>query len=116
MALRNGGVLRRKKSALDPQTILPDNRFAHLATRCRLGLLSNTDPIHVAYLEGHFSFVRHFQARIYSNEVGASKPSPAIYQAALDALGTRPVETLYIDDIAEYAEAARRLACLIHKS
>lgn len=95
--------------ALDRQIILPDNLFAQLAKRCRLGLLSNTDPIHVAYLEGHFSFLRHFPVRIYSNEVGASKPSPAIYQAALAALGVAPAEALYIDDIAEYAEAARQL-------
>jgi putative hydrolase of the HAD superfamily len=96
-------------SVIVPETILPDSLFAGLATRCRLGLLSNTDPIHVAYLEGHFSFLRYFPVRIYSNEVGASKPSPAIYQAALAALGTRPNEALYIDDIAEFAEAARRL-------
>jgi HAD superfamily hydrolase (TIGR01509 family) len=53
--------------------------------------------------------VRHFPVRIYSNQVGASKPSPAIYEAALAALGTRPSEALYIDDIVEFAEAARRL-------
>ena len=96
-------------STLDPKTILPDNLFAQLATRCRLGLISNTDPIHAAYLEGYFSFVRYFPVRIYSNEGGVSKPSPAIYQAALAALGVTPAEALYIDDIAEYAEAARQL-------
>lgn len=96
-------------STLDPEPILPDNLFAQLATRCHLALLSNTDPIHVAYLERHFSFVHHFPVRIYSNEVGTSKPSPAIYHAALSALGVTPAEGLYIDDISEYAEAARQL-------
>lgn len=95
--------------ALDPQTILPNDLFSRLATQCRLGLLSNTDPIHAAHLEGHFSFVHHFSARVYSNAVGARKPSPTIYQVALAALGVTPAETLYIDDIAEYAEAARQL-------
>jgi glucose-1-phosphatase len=95
--------------ALDPQTILPNDLFARLATHCRLGLLSNTDPIHAAYLEGNFSFVRHFPVRVYSNEVGARKPSRVIYQVALAALGATPAETLYIDDIAEYAETARQL-------
>lgn len=95
--------------ALDPQTILSDELFETLSVRSRLGLLSNTDPIHAAHLERHFSFVRHFPARIYSNAVGASKPSPAIYHAALRALAVAPPEALYIDDIEEYAEAARQL-------
>jgi HAD superfamily hydrolase (TIGR01509 family) len=72
-------------------------------------LLSNTDRIHVKHLETHFSFVRFFQTRIYSNEVRTSKPSPVIYEAVLTALDVTPAEALYIDDIAEYADAARQL-------
>jgi FMN phosphatase YigB (HAD superfamily) len=94
---------------LDPQPILDEGLFAKLATRCRLGLLSNTDPLHSALLEAQFSFMRHFPARIYSCRVGASKPSQAIYRAALDAVGVQAAEAVYIDDIAEYAEAARQL-------
>ena len=95
--------------ALDPQTILPDSLFAELASRCRLGLLSNTDPIHSARLEERFSFVRHFPVRIYSNEIGARKPSATIYRSALAALEVSAAEALYIDDIAEFVEAAREL-------
>ena len=95
--------------ALDPQTILPDDLFAQLAPRCRLALLSNTDPIHVEALETCFSFVHHFPVRVYSNQVGASKPSATIYLAALRALGVKPAEALYIDDIAAYADSAREL-------
>ena len=95
--------------ALDPHTILPDSLFTELASRCRLGLLSNTDPIHSACLDKNFSFVRHFPVRIYSNEVGARKPSAMIYEKALAALGVSPEEVLYIDDIAEFVEVARGL-------
>jgi FMN phosphatase YigB (HAD superfamily) len=95
--------------ALHPQTILPDSLFTDLASRCRLALLSNTDPIHAARLEESFSFVRHFPVRIYSNEVGARKPSATIYQRALAALDVSAAETLYVDDIAEFVEAAREL-------
>jgi FMN phosphatase YigB (HAD superfamily) len=94
---------------LDPQTILSERLFEQLGARCRLGLLSNTDPLHSAHLESRFPFMRHFPTRIYSCSIGASKPSPAIYQAALDAVGVTPAEALYIDDIAEYAQAAREL-------
>jgi len=95
--------------ALDPQTILPDRLFMELASRCRLGLLSNTDPIHAARLEESFSFVRHFSVRIYSNEVGARKPSATIYRSALEALDVSASDAVYIDDIAEFVEAAREL-------
>jgi FMN phosphatase YigB (HAD superfamily) len=95
--------------ALDPQTILPDRLFTDLASRCRLGLLSNTDPIHAARLEESFSFVRHFPVRVYSNEVGARKPSATIYRSALAALDVSAPEALYIDDIDEFVEAAREL-------
>jgi putative hydrolase of the HAD superfamily len=95
--------------ALDPEPMLDEALFAKLAKRFRLALLSNTDPLHSAHLESHFAFVKHFPIRIYSNRVGASKPSPAIYSAALDALGVLPSEVLYIDDIPDYAAAALRL-------
>jgi FMN phosphatase YigB (HAD superfamily) len=94
---------------LNPETILSESLFARLGTRCRLALLSNTDPIHVECLEQRFSFGRHFSVRIYSCSVGASKPSPAIYQAALEKLGVAAHEALYIDDIQEFVDAARRL-------
>ena len=96
-------------SALDPETILKESLFAKLAARCRLAVLSNTDPLHSAVLEANFSFLRHFPARIYSCRVGASKPAPAIYQAALHAVDVTAAEALYIDDIAEYVEAARTM-------
>lgn len=95
--------------ALDPQTILDDKLFAHLSARCRLALLSNTDPLHAAYMESHFTFGRYFPTRIYSCRVGASKPSPQIYRAALAAMELAAGETVYIDDVAEFVEAARAL-------
>lgn len=96
--------------ALDPETILSDRLFARLATCCQLALLSNTDPIHATYLEQHFAFVRHFPTRIYSCNLGLRKPDPAIYHAALNALGVSPAEALYIDDIDVFVDAARKLA------
>jgi HAD superfamily hydrolase (TIGR01509 family) len=96
-------------SALDPEPILEETLFEKLGKRYRLALLSNTDPLHSAHLEGHFAFMKHFPVRVYSWRVGASKPSPAIYVAALGALGISPAEALYIDDIAEYAAAAQQL-------
>jgi glucose-1-phosphatase len=98
-------------STLDPAPILPIPLFESLSKHYRLGLLSNTDPIHVAKLESTYEFFRFFPAavRTYSCSVGASKPNPIIYQAALKACKTRAQEAVYIDDILAYVEAARRL-------
>jgi len=98
-------------STLDPDPILPIQFFASLSKRYRIGLLSNTDPIHVAKLESTYDFFQFFPpaVRTYSCSVGASKPNPIIYQAALKACKSRAQETVYIDDILAYVEAARRL-------
>jgi glucose-1-phosphatase len=96
-------------SVLDPQTILPDLLFERLATKCRLALLSNTDPIHVAHIEATYPFVRHFPVRVYSCRVGSSKPSPAIYHHALREVGALPDEAMFIDDLQENVLAAASL-------
>jgi putative hydrolase of the HAD superfamily len=95
--------------ALDPKPIQDNTFLEKLSTRFRLGLLSNTDPIHVAHLESTYSFFKYFPARTYSCTVAASKPNPVIYQKALMASKVRAEEALYIDDIPAYVEAAQRL-------
>jgi len=96
-------------SILDPDTILPEQLFERLAAKCRLALLSNTDPIHVAHFEATIPFVRHFPARVYSCRAGASKPSPAIFHRVLREVDALPEEAMFIDDIRENAAAAARL-------
>lgn len=46
---------------------------------------------------------------IFDDEEGISKPDERIYLLALDRLGLRPEEVLFIDDKRENVEAARRL-------
>lgn len=96
-------------SVLAPDPILPDVLFERLSTKCRLALLSNTDPIHVAHFETHYSFVRLFRARVYSCHVGSSKPSPMIYHHALREVDAIPEEAMFIDDMHENVLAAASL-------
>ena len=96
-------------SILEPRTILPDALFDRLAETCRLGLLSNTDPIHVAHMEANFAFVHHFPVRIYSCRVGLSKPSAAIFHRALRELGALPEDVMFVDDVYDNASAAAKL-------
>ena len=98
-------------SALDPQPIHPDSLFERLSKSYRLGLLSNTDPIHVAHMENAFSFFHHFPrpVRVYSCAVGTSKPDPLIFRESLRACRIPAEQAVYIDDILVYADAARSL-------
>jgi len=95
--------------ALDPKPIHSEAFLEKLSKNYRLALLSNTDPIHMSHEEARFPFFRFFPVRIYSYQVGASKPDPIVYRQALQACKVRAEEAVYIDDVAAYAEAARRL-------
>jgi len=95
--------------ALDPEPMQDSGFLEKLAKRYRLALLSNTDPIHISYLEATYDFFRFFPVRIYSCTAGVSKPNPLIYEQALRACKVRAPEAIYVDDVAAYAEAARRL-------
>jgi glucose-1-phosphatase len=95
--------------ALDPHPIHEDSFLEKLSRNYRLALLSNTDPLHMSHAEGSYAFFRFFPHRIYSFRVGASKPDPLIYREALKACKVRAEEAIYIDDVAAYAETARRL-------
>jgi putative hydrolase of the HAD superfamily len=96
-------------SVLVRGTILPDLLFERLARKCRIALLSNTDPIHVAHIEATYPFVRHFHTRVYSCRVGLSKPSPAIYHHTLREVGALPNEAVFIDDLRENVLGAATL-------
>jgi FMN phosphatase YigB (HAD superfamily) len=94
-------------SSLERQ-ILDEELFAGLAARYRLGLLSNTDPIHLAHLEANFRFVRHFPTRVFSCVAGVSKPEAGIYHRAILGTGVPPDKILYIDDVQEYVTAGEQ--------
>lgn len=115
LAKRLGGKLSFEQfveiwnRALDPTPIHDEAFFQKLSKGHRLAVLSNTDPVHVAYLEKTYGFFRFFPVRIYSCRVGASKPSPLIYKEALQACKVKAEEAIYIDDVPAYAEAAKKL-------
>ena len=46
---------------------------------------------------------------IYSCEEGIAKPEPAIYHLTCQCLVVRPEEALFLDDVEDFVEGARRL-------
>ena len=63
----------------------------------------------LAKLRERYPQLRHFDALVLSYKVGAMKPHPEIYRAAIEQAGCAPEECFYSDDIAEYVEAGRRM-------
>ncbi len=80
-----------------------------LKKKYQLVLLSNTNSIHQKYGWNDYEFLRYFDKLILSQEVGAVKPEEKIYKAVESFTEKPPGEHIFIDDIKEYAEAARNL-------
>ncbi len=95
--------------AVSPEPVLRDSLLEELSRSYLLAVLSNTDPLHIAHEEANFPVFRHFPVRIYSCVVGACKPDPAMYRAALGACGAGAEEAVFIDDIPEYVTAAQNM-------
>jgi putative hydrolase of the HAD superfamily len=94
---------------LDPEPLQPTSLFEQLSRTNRLGLISNTDKIHVAYLEATYDFFRFFPVRMYSCSVGASKPDPLIYREALRGCKVQAQDAIYVDDVPAFVQAAESL-------
>jgi len=73
----------------------------------RLVLLSNTNSIHVRWIESNYDVLSRFDSCVLSYQVGAVKPEPAIYAAAINCANCSPDECLYTDDISAYVDAGR---------
>lgn len=83
--------------------------LARLRGQARFWGLSNTNAEHLAHLKLHYRVLDSFEGITASNEAGAAKPEPAIYAAALRALGVGAGEVLYVDDVPDYIRAAESL-------
>ncbi|QQS36001.1 MAG: HAD family phosphatase [Ignavibacteriales bacterium] len=73
-----------------------------------LCLLSNTDSLHHKYGWYKYDFLKYFDKLFLSYQVGAVKPEEKIYRAVEEFTKKPSSEHIFIDDIPEYAEAARR--------
>lgn len=80
-----------------------------LARRYRLGIVSNFYGNLEAVCRGA-GLAPCFAVMVDSQRVGAEKPDPAIFRAALEPLGARPETTLFIGDLLKRdREGARRM-------
>ncbi|MGB6690374.1 MAG: HAD family phosphatase [Terracidiphilus sp.] len=70
------------------------------------GILSNMGDSVLASLKKEFDWLDRFDVLVWSFQLGMIKPDPAIYHYLLSKLGTRPEETLFLDDRPANIDAA----------
>lgn len=96
------GVLSRLHAARHLwSSVVPGTREALgrlLAARFRLGVVSNSDGRVEAALEAA-GLRDRFEVVVDSGLVGVEKPDPAIFHAALDAMGVAAADALYLGDV-----------------
>ncbi len=81
------------------------------AVGIKVGLLSNAPP---GRAKGTLAAARWgmdglFDVQVFSYQVGALKPDPRMYHAALTALGVAPAEAVFIDDAPANVAGAQAL-------
>ena len=83
--------------------------------RLKLILFSNTNCMHIEWLLTNYEIFEEFGGRVFSHEVGFTKPDPAIYHHAITEFNLAPEETLYIDDLPENIATGRTLGLRCHQ-
>lgn len=80
-----------------------------LKPKYKIGLISNvgTNWIRDYFLSKDEQNL--FDDMILSFEAGTTKPDPKIYQMALERLGVKPEEAIFVDDIERYCSAAEQV-------
>jgi len=82
-------------------------RKLHSDGNFNLFLLSNTSPLHFEYIKKEFEFVNLLHKFGLSYELKSLKPDKEIYTRAIEHLGIKPEESLFIDDLKENCRAAQ---------
>ena len=72
-----------------------------------LGLLSDTAPSLKRVFE-NAGIWRYFDAHVFSTDVGALKPDPAMYARILALLGARAEDCLFVDDLPRNLRGAEK--------
>ncbi|MBU9889792.1 MAG: HAD family phosphatase [Candidatus Omnitrophica bacterium] len=85
-----------------------DKLLIRLKKHYPLYLISNTNALHFTHIKKEFRILRHFKRKFPSHEVKARKPDLKIYRRVLKKIGSRPEETIFIDDMKSFIRGARK--------
>lgn len=85
---------------------LPALKYFH--ERYKLALVSDTSPLLITFFK-KYDALQYFDALSVSYEHGVLKPAPVMYTAALEKLGERMEDSLFIDDLEKNLDGAASL-------
>ncbi|HXY17849.1 MAG TPA: HAD family phosphatase [Candidatus Nitrosopolaris sp.] len=104
----NEQIVREYMDVNHPNRPLLDYIRTALKPHYKLGIISNAGGNWVEEILGNNDAVM-FDDVVLSHKVGFAKPQAEIYEIALDKLGLKAAECVFIDDIERYCDAARGL-------
>ena len=78
------------------------------AQKASIALVSNTSPLHFEFCLRTIPSLRHIQRFYLSYHLRALKPDAAFYQAVIAGEQCEPGEMVFIDDLSENIDGARR--------
>jgi len=116
-----GDVVEFGSYFADIFSAMPDTIALHAELRqkgFKTYIFSNTNDLAIEHVRRDFPFFAHFDGYIFSYEVGAMKPLPAIYAAMEKMCGRRGADLIYLDDRAENiaAGATRGWRAILHET
>ncbi len=85
-----------------------DDLLKELKKRFPLYLISNTNEMHFNHIKSKYKILRHFKKTFPSHKMGHRKPEREIYEKALVQIGLKPEETVFIDDVPQFVDGARK--------
>ena len=72
-------------------------------------ICTNNFPTRINALNQKYNFLSDFDVKVFSYDVGATKPDHKIFQALVDQSGFKPQEIFYADDKQVNVDAAKSL-------
>ena len=100
----------RKKEVVGFVLIEPTiELLKELEGRFRLAALTNAEPGIIDEIEEKFKIKKYFELVVDSSVEGIMKPDKRIYEITAERLGVKPEECLFIDDLKENVEGARKV-------
>lgn len=103
------GVLDRMQRFLRTGVTLHDDALPTLRELRRRGVrtavVSNCDHL-TGPVVRRLGLLEEADSVVLSYEIGSAKPEPEIYRTALERLGARPEEAVFVDDQAAYCDGA----------
>ena len=97
----------RMWSTVNPPMVAWQQRLKERGVKT--AILSNMGDAVLESILREFDWIQNFDVLVWSYQLHVAKPDAAIYLHTLERLGTRPEETLFIDDKLVNIEAAQAL-------